>query len=606
MAFPKKRFFQIRFLAFFFSGLFLLFLILLFLYGSLQFKALQSALDSSDRERLKLLGESVRTALSERLNVAKEDVSFLHSFASERKIKQIVWVDSDGVILGDSGRQIKKGEKILSDVTAPPWGVAFGGETAVEISLDKKSGEPLGSIWIPLRDHDGVGNGAMQIVFPLPPREDPGARSLLLFLKYFGIVGGGVSGYYSVRALFASPAVSKKEWDENTTETGFLIDTFHHLIQQLKQKEQELARLKGMAEEHAKRVESYNENILQSVTSGVLTLNREKRITTFNTAAGSILNLAPEEVLERSYESVFGMNQRLISLLEETLERGKEAVRQEYEMERADGKKIWLGLNTSVLRDRDHHVIGATLVFTDLTDMKGLQEQIELKKRLAMMGEMSAWIAHEFRNYMGTILGFARLLSKKIEPNDSRQEMLRAITNELSAMERLITELLSYGRKTMIHPTPVALVPLLQEVMAHFTDAGADPLTRWSFSFVEGFPDAPLDPLLIRQAFSNLIQNALEATPAGGEIQISLLVRPEGMIQVKISDTGPGISKEHLDKIFLPFFTTKEKGTGLGLALVHKIILAHHGQISVESGEGRGTTFTVTLPLRTSASPTKE
>lgn len=586
---PEKRPPQIRLIIFLFLGFFLLFSGLFITYRLLQFRTYQTALDFSDRERLKLLGESVRAILTGRLDDVKQDPRFVSKLAVEKNLKQIVLVDSDGALLADSRRELKGGEKISS---AERTGLltALKGETVVAVS-EESSGETVGTIWLPLSGR------AVHLVVPLAARSDPMSRSLLLFIKIFGVMGATMLGYYLLRLVVVpAPSYFQEASGSPATETGFVINTFQGLIQQLKQKEQELERLKGRAEEYAKNVESYNENILQSVTSGVLTFNCEKQITTFNATAGMILQFSPEAALGKSYEMIFGGNQKIARILQETVDMGKEVAREECEVERSDGKKIWLGLNTSVLCDRNGATIGATLVFTDLTEMKMLQDQVELRKRLAVMGEMSAWIAHEFRNYMGTILGFSKLLSKKIEPSDPRQEMIQAIVSELSSMERLITELLSYGRKTVIHPTPTELAPMLEELKEQFVSSGAYPKIRWFLSLA-GPSEAPVDPTLMRQAFSNLIQNALEAMPEEGEIRITILNRPAWGLAVKISDTGIGIPKEHLDKIFLPFYTTKEKGTGLGLALVHKIILAHNGQISVESTEGSGTTFTVRLPL---------
>jgi len=581
---------QIRFFVFLFLGLLFLFLVLFATYRLLQFRAFQSALEVSDKERLELMADSVSASLSGQLDRLRENPTFLYDLAAEKKLKQIVLADADGTLLADSHREIKIKEKIPAGKAGVAWRRALNGETVME-TAEEPSGEFVGKIWLPL---DGW---AAQLVVPLPSRSDPRADLLLLLMNVFGVMAAGVFGYYSLRLIMIpSPSYFSDRSENLATETGFVMHTFQGLIQQLKEKEQDLERLKGRAEEYAKNVESYNENILQSVTSGVLTFNCERRITTFNAAAGMILHLSPEAVLGKSYEVVFGGNDKIARLLRETVDCGKEVAREECEVERSDGKKIWLGLNTSVLRDRNNTTIGATLVFTDLTEMKMLQDQVELKKRLTVMGEMSAWIAHEFRNYMGTILGFSRLLSKKIDPNDACQEMIKAIMAELSAMERLITELLSYGRKAVIHPVPTAIAPLIEELKEQFVSSGSYPNVRWFLSLKES-PEIAVDPTLIRQAFSNMIQNALEAMQGGGEIHIHMQGRPAGVLEVKIADTGPGIATEHIDKIFLPFYTTKEKGTGLGLALVHKIILAHNGQISVESTEGGGTTFTIHLPL---------
>lgn len=240
-------------------------------------------------------------------------------------------------------------------------------------------------------------------------------------------------------------------------------------------------------------------------------------------------------------------------------------------------------------------MIGSTIVLTDLTEIKHLQEQIEIKRRLALMGEMSAWVAHEFRNYMSTIMGFSSLLAKKIPTDDPKQGMAQAITQEVLAMERLITQLLDYAKTSVIHPERVALETLLRQVIDQFSV----PTIRFHSALEE--VEAFLDPVLIQQAFVNLIQNAVEAMDGRGEIRIDMTRRPGEVVRIRIADTGPGIPMERMDQLFLPFFTTKEKGTGLGLALAHKIVLAHNGRISVESTEGEGATFTVELPV--SATP---
>ncbi len=444
-----------------------------------------------------------------------------------------------------------------------------------------------------------ITDGTFLTVLPIALEDDKSDDFLQVLMKVFGVLGIGLFGYSLIRTYFSSQPIVNKEKKKPDTDgrSDFVLDTFQGLIQELKEKEEELERLKAAAEEHAGRVESYNENILQSVPSGVLTVNRKKTITTFNHAAGTILDLPEASVLNRSYEDVFGENQKMVLLLTETLDKEVDMLRQECEVERSAGKKIWLGLNTSLLRDRDEKIIGATLVFTDLTEKKMLEEQVALKKRLTMMGEMSAWVAHEFRNYMSTILGFARLLEKKLDGDKVKQEMILSITNELAAMEHLITELLSYSRKREIRATPTALSGLIEPIIKQFSEMEAHAQAGLTVSIEEGLPDIELDPILMRQAFTNLIQNALESIGQGGAIHLTVFSRTAQRIQIEIADTGSGISEEHLDKVLLPFFTTKEKGTGLGLALVHKIVLSHNGHMTVESLEGKGTTFVIVLPV---------
>ncbi len=429
-----------------------------------------------------------------------------------------------------------------------------------------------------------------------PEKETASTDFLIRFLQIFSIAGAALFIY----SLFRISRSKKKMIDikDEYDKTGFVINTFEGLIQELKNKEEELERLKKEAEDHAKRIESYNENILQSVPSGVLTVNCQKKITTFNTAAETILNLAPNSALNQSYEHIFQKNPKMLRLLDRTLNEEQDMLRQDCAVELSDRKKAWLGLSTSLLRDRNNDIIGATLVFTDLTEKKMLEEQVELKKRLVMMGEMSAWVAHEFRSYMGTILGFSRMLQKKIGKDNPGQNMIQSITSELSSMEHLITELLSYSKKTVIEPTPIVLTDTLKRITQQFQENRQYAHISWELNFEENFPEIKLDAVLMRQAFTNLIQNALDAMKDTGTLRVNAFLRPAARrVQIEISDTGDGIPEDTLDKVFLPFFTTKNKGTGLGLALVHKIILSHNGHITVESQPDNGTLFTVILPV---------
>ncbi|MEK7286335.1 MAG: ATP-binding protein [Nitrospirota bacterium] len=235
-----------------------------------------------------------------------------------------------------------------------------------------------------------------------------------------------------------------------------------------------------------------------------------------------------------------------------------------------------------------------------LTEMKILQEQLEMKKRLVLMGEMSAFIAHEFRNYMGTILGFASMLSKEFQPTQSGAAMTAAIIRELSTMEQLITDLLSYGKNLFLTLTDTPITPLIEELLDAFGH-DLDKNLRIEFVTVLEVCNANMDPTLMKQALSNLIRNGIEAMTSEEEIDSRILTvtagyRTDRFLEIKVSNTGRGIPMDQQEKIFLPFFTTKEKGSGLGLALVQKIILAHNGTVSMESTKEKGTTFIITLP----------
>jgi signal transduction histidine kinase len=212
---------------------------------------------------------------------------------------------------------------------------------------------------------------------------------------------------------------------------------------------------------------------------------------------------------------------------------------------------------------------------------------------------MSAGIAHEFRNFMGTIFGYVRLLGKKVEKIPSDHQMVEAIIAELKAMDYLIQELLSFGKNTPVNKGKVLLEPFFSRLIPQISSLYKGVLPKIHCQISHPGISILADEILIRQAFMNLIQNAFEAMPEGGELTITAkvnLLEKNAMVLIRIEDTGRGIARDHLEKIFVPFFTRKEKGTGLGLAIVHKIILSHGGRIRVESEPGKGTLFQIYLP----------
>ncbi|HXX64228.1 MAG TPA: ATP-binding protein, partial [Bacteroidota bacterium] len=379
---------------------------------------------------------------------------------------------------------------------------------------------------------------------------------------------------------------------EKPTDTSFIINAFHDVTKQLKEKEKELERLKTLAEQRAENVESYNENILQCVTSGVMTFDIRCVAMTINRAAEEILGMRRDHVLGKSCSDLFGAGEIARAVLT-TLSGGVPSARMEAMLDRGGGR-IWLGYNTAVLTDRHNAAIGAILSFSDLTEVKRLQEQIELRERLTALGEMSAGIAHELRNPMAAISGYLTLLAKKADP--AGQDLIRKISNEIVGMNRIIGDLLTFARPASLNRVPVKVKDLVEGCLATaLTASGAGDRIKTNLAIDD--IDASLDEVLMRQALTNLIQNAAEAMPAGGVLSLGA-ARKNNELAIVISDTGTGIPADMIKKIFLPFFTTKDKGVGMGLALAHKIIASHGGRIEVDSKEGQGTAFQVIVPLK--------
>ncbi len=412
------------------------------------------------------------------------------------------------------------------------------------------------------------------------------AVSILLFSMAI-IAAGALFLYYSMRRYRRELGL-EKEKQEKTQPVNFIISAFQDVTRQLKEKEKELERLRRLAEQRAENVENATENILQCVTSGVITFDGECRATSANRAAEEMVGQGIAS--GKHCDEIFG-NGEICRAIRSTVEKREPLSRLEAAFERK-GERIWLGFNTALLTDQQGRDQGVILSFSDLTEVKRLQEQMEMKERLTALGEMSAGIAHELRNPMAVISGYLNLLSKK--QTGANREIIGSIAAEINGMNRIIADLLTFARPTALNRTAVNLKEMIEGCVAALLqpknhDAGISNVLE--LDSVE----TTADEGLMRQAITNLIQNAAEAMSGGGTMTLKLHGAGRGAVVV-IRDTGVGISRDEIKKIFLPFFTTKDEGVGMGLALAHKIITAHGGRIYVESEPGKGTTFTVTLP----------
>jgi PAS domain S-box-containing protein len=417
-------------------------------------------------------------------------------------------------------------------------------------------------------------------------------QSFAMLLLGFLIIVAGTALLWSVSRRYRRDLGIQKEETEKATETAFIINAFHDVTKQLKEKEKELERLKSLAEQRAENVESFNENILQCVTSGVMTFDKNGCATTINRAAEDMLGISWAQASGKSCQDIFS-NSDICKAVRDTIDKKMPSTRMEAALERPQGR-AWLGFNTAVLADRQQgEALGVILSFSDLTEVKRLQEEVELKERLTALGEMSAGIAHELRNPMAVILGYLNLLSKKIDP--ANQNIIRDITSEVNGMNRIIGDLLTFARPASLNRITVNIKELIEGCLSNVFQTKVSDARIATVSRLDDV-EVLIDEGLMRQAFNNLFQNAVEAMPDGG----TLTVEAHGgrNLNVIVTDTGTGVPPDTVKKIFLPFFTTKDKGVGLGLALVHKIVLSHGGRIEVESAPGKGTTFTVVIPAR--------
>jgi len=388
--------------------------------------------------------------------------------------------------------------------------------------------------------------------------------------------------FFYVARILGSNRKRRDAANKGSTEVGFVVDTFHDLVSKLKEKERELEVLRRQAEDRASSIEIYNEDILQSVPSGVVSLDRELRITKMNQSAERMLEMKEAESIGKKYSEIF--NEPIAGIIE----KNQIVERAEIGYVTKSGKRIWLGLNISLLKDSANKIIGKIFVFTDLTELKAFQSQMELRERLSTLGEMSAGIAHELRNPLGVISGYAKLLSRKVDR--PLFPTVEAILKEVAVMDRIISDFLSFAKQADLVLTEIDLKSLLKGCISAV--AGCARKVR-IVERIEALPLIKGDEVLLRQSVTNILQNAVESMPEGGDLTVSCSVGD--CLDISVTDTGHGIPENIRDKIFLPFYTTKERGTGLGLSIVHKIVVSHGGTVQLESGD-KGTTFTIRLP----------
>ena len=350
----------------------------------------------------------------------------------------------------------------------------------------------------------------------------------------------------------------------------------------------------------AERVEAserLSEQIIASLTSGLLVVSENRTVQTLNPAGRRMLGLAgrPEG---HSMAEVLGSATPLAAVVEECLQSSRPVLRRTVQTRLPRGGTAHLGVTVSPIRSSASQT-GAICLFSDLSDVVELEEQLRFKDSLARLGELTAGIAHEFRNGLATIHGYSRLLDLEKLPNDYRP-FVQGIRDETEALRQVVTNFLTFAKPAELTLSPVALNAIAEraaeEVRADVRSRGGNVQVTGKFGTVQG------DEVLLRQAFSNLVRNSLEACIDAGivpRIQINGAIdHVQAVQQMTVSDNGPGVDADVMARMFRPFFTTKARGTGLGLALVQKIVVTHNGRVTVANGESGGARITVTLPLR--------
>ncbi len=344
----------------------------------------------------------------------------------------------------------------------------------------------------------------------------------------------------------------------------------------------------------------YLHNILKNISQGILFINSEGTITTCNEAAQAILEKESNSLLFASYwdhfaDDFFGLS------IKHALAFGLSQHLTYTNLSLLSGQKKELEISTSYVYDAPKKYQGIILLFRDVTKMQKLQAIANRNDRMKELGEMAASVAHEVRNPLGGIRGYASLLFRDLEGSPHLQEMAGLIIEGTKTLERLVNSVLQFSRPIYLQPTLIDLSRFLKDICKFIKVDPSFPHNVTLNLHLSSEPlYAPIDKEFLHSALLNLLVNALQAMEEnGGTLTISLW-KSNSSATITVTDSGKGIDPKDIEKIFSPFFTTKEHGTGLGLSEAYKIIQAHLGQIEVRSQIGVGTTFTVTLPLKRS------
>ena len=342
------------------------------------------------------------------------------------------------------------------------------------------------------------------------------------------------------------------------------------------------------------RIKAFSDSVVENMPIGLLAIDRDGKIVSFNQTAEIVLQIKARGVLGKKAEEV--LPQQIEGLTKE-LDTEEEVIEREIECPVADGREIPMDVSVSMLEEDDGTSMGHIILFRDLTEIQELKSEVERSQRLASLGRLAAGIAHEIRNPLSSIKGFATYFRERYRDIPEDQKTAEIMVQEVERLNRVIGQLLEFARPMSVRKKTTTLQTVIQHSLKMIErDAQAKNIIIRTNLSTE-INEVSIDPDRINQVFLNLYLNGIEAMEDGGTLSVDLHPDQDGkQIKIAVSDSGIGISKEDLVHVFDPYFTTKQSGTGLGLAIVHKIIESHKGEVRVDSEPGKGTVVTIILP----------
>lgn len=360
----------------------------------------------------------------------------------------------------------------------------------------------------------------------------------------------------------------------------------------------------GKTEDSLAELQALHKNIVDSIRSGLFTTDLQGSITSFNPAAEEITHHTEQHVAGKPCSLVMGES-GLRRLLRTDFTRLRRALRSELWVPDALGRWRYMGFSASPLLSQSDKVIGFTISFQDLTEIKRLEEEVRLKEKMAAIGNLVAGIAHELRNPLGSIAGSVQVLKSDLDLTGDRERLLNVVLQESDRLNKIVEDLLCYAKPRDLILRPVALDRLLDETLQLARNDARFAAHRIQVDKPAEVPACVASPDQIKQVFWNLISNAAKAMPKGGSLMIRISHTPH-YLKIAFKDHGVGMTRQQRERLFQPFASGFSDGVGLGMAIVYQIIQRHRGKIAVRSRKNRGTTVILGLPLAAQASESPE
>jgi signal transduction histidine kinase len=386
---------------------------------------------------------------------------------------------------------------------------------------------------------------------------------------------------------------------KSQNEAAFVLETFQSVVAQLQAQQQELERLTAEASQRADSAERFSERIVASMPTGLMAFDLSGHVTVVNAPARALLN-GPAKFEAQNFRAILRDVPALADMVDACLRTGQIFRREEVECANGVHTKR-LGTTVAPIDPSASGSKGVLCLITDITEVTQLREQVALKRNLENLGEMSAGLAHEFKNAMAALHGYAQFL-QNVDHNEQTKTAADALVQEVRNLSEMTTTFLNFAKPQALQPDEISLVEMLEDCARELAGLYEKSSVELAIESDASAPNVTADARLLRQALLNLLRNAAEAIPddrRDRKVQVKISTEILNGVRsalVSIRDTGPGIPASDIQKVFIPFFTTKASGHGIGLPLAHRIVTQHGGALSAANAPEGGAVFTIRLP----------